>query len=165
MTKEEAKNRLRKAGYTVSGDNSVVTVIIPPDKAVKGVVKEVRDILKSGGYEASFAVKQLKDASDHAGDEAYEPDYDTDVNLDVNADVNTDAKTYDEEASDSDDQAYVEPVSEPDDESVVKDAGGEMPLKDGEESSDDDYFDEDDSDMILTEDAVQFSLDDFGLDY
>ncbi len=160
MTKEEAKSRLRKAGYTVSDDNSVVTVIISPDKAVKGVVKEVRDMLKSYGYEASFAVRQLRDATGHISDATDAAGTDEDA-MDA-------VYTHDEETASADvpvgdaDEDKDDKADKDDSTGVIDEKAGEDT---GEAKDDIDYFDDDDSDMILTEDAVQFSLDDFGLDY
>ena len=34
-----------------------------------------------------------------------------------------------------------------------------------QEEADDEFFDEEDSDMLLDKDSVQFSLEDFGLDF
>lgn len=160
MTKEEAKSRLRKAGYTVSDDNSVVTVIISPDKAVKGVVKEVRDMLKSYGYEASFAVRQLRDATGHISDATDAAGSDEDA-MDAVYTHDEETASIDVPVGDSDEDKD-DKADKDDSTSVIDEKAGEDT---GEAKDDIDYFDDDDSDMILTEDAVQFSLDDFGLDY
>lgn len=155
MTKDEAKHKLRKEGYNVVDDNSVVTVLIPVDASVPKTVKEIEEKLKTYGYESSFAVKQVTDSkaiesqsvgddednlsSDEAAEEA------TIVSEDVTA--SADAADASDDDVNSDDQA-TENIED------KEDNGGEI-----------EYFDEDDSDMLLTEEAVQFSLDDFGLDY
>ena len=153
MTKDEAKHKLRKEGYNVVDDNSVVTVLIPVDASVPKTVKEIEDKLKAYGYEASFAVKQVADGkameSASADSEDDLPLDESDENI-SDADENTDA-TKESEAPALD---VPEADSEDDKPDKEEDNGGEI-----------EYFDEDDSDMLLTEEAVQFSLDDFGLDY
>ncbi|MCR4749289.1 MAG: hypothetical protein K5877_05695 [Lachnospiraceae bacterium] len=58
ISKEEAKNELRKAGYHVVDDNSVITVLIKETDPIKKTVSNVRELLLSKDYHASFAVKQ-----------------------------------------------------------------------------------------------------------
>ena len=149
MTKDEAKIKLRKEGYNVVDDNSVVTGLIAADASVSKTVKNVEAKLKELGYEASFAVKQVADGSaiqtdepdEDAADDVAETaqDQDTeDVAEDTAADGGSDVTEAQAEAEDNADQA---------------------------EEDDSGYLDEEDSDMLLTEEAVQFSLDDFGLDF
>lgn len=59
-TREEAKAKLRKAGYSVVDDNSVLTVIIAEDVSVKNTVKNVKELLTKIEYSASFGVRQHK---------------------------------------------------------------------------------------------------------
>ena len=154
MTKEEAKNKLRQAGYTVIDDNSVVTVIIGADGNIKTTIKAVKEKLKALGYEASFSVRQQKDSENFAKEaSATEPDTDS----------------YEEE-SDIEDAEISQDAEEP---ILHEEASGEdkEAAKDNKDKKTDDadddteYFDEEDSAMILGEDAIQFSLDDFGLDF
>ncbi len=64
MTKEEAKQKLRKSGYNVVEDNSVVTVYISPEKSMKNAIRDVKEKLYSWGYNASFGIKQHKGAEE-----------------------------------------------------------------------------------------------------
>ncbi len=159
MTKEEAKNKLRQAGYTVIDDNSVVTVIIGADGNIKTTIKAVKEKLKALGYEASFSVRQQKDSENFAKEaSATEPDTDSyEEESDIeDAEISQDAEEpiLHEEASVEDKEAA--------DEEVTKD---DIDKKTDDEDDDTEYFDEEDSAMILGEDAIQFSLDDFGLDF
>ena len=58
ITKEEAKSGLRKAGYNVVDDNSVITVLIREGENIKKTVAGVRELLIKMDYHASFGVKQ-----------------------------------------------------------------------------------------------------------
>lgn len=154
MTKDEAKIRLRKEGYNVVDDNSIVTVLITPDASLKNTVKDVESKLKALGYDASFSVRQVEDA---AAGETMKPLADEEIEEEAAAEDA--AETEDAVAEDTDDAADTDESS-----SDKKDSGED------EGSGDDggsviEYFDDEDSDMLLTEDAVQFSLDDFGLDF
>ena len=157
MTKDEAKIRLRKEGYNVVDDNSVVTVLITPDASLKNTVKDVESKLKALGYDASFSVRQVEDA---AAGETMKPSADEEIEEDAVAEAAENAaETEDAVTADTDDAADTDESS-----SDKKDSGTD------EGSGDDggsviEYFDDEDSDMLLTEDAVQFSLDDFGLDF
>ncbi len=157
MTKEEAKNKLRKAGYQVVDDNSVVTVLLPKDMPFKATLNEIRKKLSDAGYKASFSVRQLKD-----GEQAVKENAEDDTNLP--ADI-------DEEVMEAD-SALTEDAVTPEPDEAVNEAirGEEDPIVSGsseeeETARTDDAQDADDSSMILSADAVQFSLDDFGLGF
>ncbi|MBR5579300.1 MAG: hypothetical protein IKW28_09950 [Lachnospiraceae bacterium] len=60
MEKTEAVSRLRKAGYQVQFDSSVVTVLLPKKVNMNSEIKKVRSFLRELGYEASFGVRQRK---------------------------------------------------------------------------------------------------------
>ena len=153
MTKDEAKHKLRKEGYNVVDDNSVVTVLIPVDASVAKTVKEIEDKLKAYGYEASFAVKQVADGK---AMESASADSEDDLPLDES----------DETISDADENTDVtKGLEAPALDVPEADSGDDKPGKEEDNGGEIEYFDEDDSDMLLTEEAVQFSLDDFGLDY
>ncbi|MBO4845866.1 MAG: hypothetical protein J5525_06100 [Lachnospiraceae bacterium] len=62
ITKEEAKSGLRKAGYYVVDDNSVITVLIQANGNLKKTVSDVRELLYGMDYHASFSVKQIAEA-------------------------------------------------------------------------------------------------------
>ena len=64
MEKTEAANRLKKAGYQVQFDSSVVTVILPPKAHSNQEIKKLKSFLTEIGYNSSFAVRQNKSKSD-----------------------------------------------------------------------------------------------------
>ena len=72
ITKEEAKSGLRKAGYYVVDDNSVITVLIQGNANLKKTVSDVRELLYGMDYHASFSVKQVVEAA--ASDDEEESD-------------------------------------------------------------------------------------------
>ena len=153
MTKDEAKHKLRKEGYNVVDDNSVVTVLIPVDASVAKTVKEIEDKLKAYGYEASFAVKQVADGK---AMESASADSEDDLPLDESDENISDADENTDATKESEAPALDVPEAN---------SGDDKPGKEEDNGGEIEYFDEDDSDMLLTEEAVQFSLDDFGLDY
>ena len=63
MEKTEAVNKLKKAGYQVQFDSSVVTVLLEKNKNFTQEIKKIRVYLSEIGYDASFGVKQIKDDS------------------------------------------------------------------------------------------------------
>ena len=63
MEKTEAVNRLKKAGYQVQFDSSVVTVLLEKRANITQEIKKIKSYLQEIGYDASFGVKQMKDAS------------------------------------------------------------------------------------------------------
>ena len=60
MEKTEAVNKLKKAGYQVQFDSSVVTVLLEKNKNISQEIKKIRVYLQEIGYHASFGVKQVK---------------------------------------------------------------------------------------------------------
>jgi len=60
MEKSEAANRLKKAGYQVQFDASVVTVILPTKVNRNQEIKKLHGFFEEIGYHASFGVKQIK---------------------------------------------------------------------------------------------------------
>ena len=72
ISKEEAKSGLRKAGYYVVDDNSVITVLIQANANLKKTVSDVRELLYGMDYHASFSVKQIAEAA--ANEEEEESD-------------------------------------------------------------------------------------------
>ena len=60
MEKTEAVNRLKKAGYQVQFDSSVVTVLIEKKANVTQEIKKLKSYLQEIGYDASFGVKQIR---------------------------------------------------------------------------------------------------------
>ncbi|MCR5798778.1 MAG: hypothetical protein K6G69_01770 [Lachnospiraceae bacterium] len=186
-TKEEAKAKLRKAGYSVVDDNSVLTVIIPAKASIKNTVKQVRDLLTGMDYNASFGVRQHDYSSDDA--ELSEGSY---TEGEENAEVTEAEEEIDlsySETSENDGEAKVaeapKPVPKKRDgkksATAVKSTESEREDADkkvGSEENDDDFLDEEDEnfdeidnvkldeydmDMLLNEESIQFSLEDFGL--
>lgn len=150
MTKEEAKKKLRASGYNVIDDNSVVTVIISPDTPMKNAIRDIKDKLNSWGYDASFGIRQHKGAEDFISDEE-------------EAELNED--TVNEESVEAEEVEAVEEAAA--EKEVVEekvDTTSEASKKE-EATDEDEYYDEEDSDMLLTEESIQFSLEDFGLDF
>ena len=72
ITKEEAKSGLRKAGYYVVDDNSVITVLIQPGANMKKTVSDVRELLYGMDFHASFSVKQVAEAASNEEEEESE---------------------------------------------------------------------------------------------
>lgn len=62
IAKAEVLQKLKKMGMIVADDASVVTVLLPKDISFETGLKDVRKKLAEIGYEASFCVKQSKDA-------------------------------------------------------------------------------------------------------
>jgi len=156
MTKEEAKQKLRKSGYNVVEDNSVVTVFISPETNMKNAIRDIKEKLYAWGYNASFGVKQHKGAEDMATEEAREEILEDEM---IEAEVEAEAEAEAEAV-----------VAAPAKETLEAPAKVEATKAPAEESSDstvddDEWFDEEDSDMLLTEESIQFSLEDFGLDF
>ena len=60
MEKTEAVNRLKKAGYQVQFDSSVVTVLIEKKANVTQEIKKLKSYFQEIGYDASFGVKQIR---------------------------------------------------------------------------------------------------------
>lgn len=60
MEKVEAVSKLKKAGYQVQFDSSVVTVVLPPKVNTNQEIKKLKSFLAEIGYDSSFGIKQLK---------------------------------------------------------------------------------------------------------
>ncbi|MGN1314427.1 MAG: hypothetical protein ACI4VG_05350 [Lachnospiraceae bacterium] len=61
MEKTEAVGRLKKAGYQVQVDSSVVTVLLPMGVNITRELKKLRLFFQEIGYDASFGIRQVKD--------------------------------------------------------------------------------------------------------
>lgn len=158
MTKEEAKNKLKKLGYVVGEDNSIVTVLISPGTSMKNTIKAIKDALYDMGYNSSFAVRQ------HKGSEALKSTEDNDEDIELEVET-TEEETFEEE-SDLNVITDVAKAANKENLSAKKEAINSKESDDSNDDEDDDeYYDEEDSDMLLTEDSIQFSLEDFGLDF
>lgn len=62
IAKTEVLQKLKKMGMAVADDASIVTVLLPKEVSFETGLKDVRKKLAELGYEASFCVKQSKDA-------------------------------------------------------------------------------------------------------
>lgn len=173
MTKEEVKQKLRKNGYKVAEDNSVVTVLISQGVSMKNTIKDIKERFATWGYDASFAIKQ------HNG------------NLDLEEGLNVESASAMEESDEISaedkiatlEQQFSEDITAISKKQISKDttATSKKQISDDREVKkaetnfendiktqdivEDEYFDEEDSDMLLTESSIQFSLEDFGLDF
>lgn len=157
ISKDEAKAKLRKAGYSVVDDNSVITILVPEKTNIKNVVKNVKELFLKNDYQASFGVRQTSSALD-TNDEMLEDETELEA-----SDIDTD------EDIDSTVVALGEKTTKSKTSSKKKD----------KKDSEDDYFDDEDEnpenadssitldefdmDMLLNEESVQFSLEDFGM--
>ncbi|MBQ9991489.1 MAG: hypothetical protein IJP31_11220 [Lachnospiraceae bacterium] len=63
MEKTEAVSRLKKAGYQVQFDSSIVTVLLPVTANRNQELKKLRAFLQDIGYDASFGIRQVKEVS------------------------------------------------------------------------------------------------------
>lgn len=165
ISKEEAKAKLRKAGYSVVDDNAVVTVLVSEKSNIKNIVKDVKELLLKADYNASFGIKQtnasLEDSSEESVDEIDVIDVDSsDSNSLTAIDDNDNSDTIKEEAPKKKEtskrvkKAQKKEESEEffdDEDDDIEGASSEINL---------DAFD---MDMLLNEDSVQFSLEDFGM--
>lgn len=76
MEKTEAAGRLKKAGYQVQFDSSIVSVLLPVGVNTNQEIRKLRQFLREIGYEASFGVRQIKESSiqeEEDSTEALEP--------------------------------------------------------------------------------------------
>jgi len=167
MTKEEAKLKLRKDGYQVVDDNSVVTVIISSETSLKNIVKDVKTKLASWGYEASFAVKQHKGelSADSADEEKDEVDYIDEESEEILDEVEA---TGEEPVAEEAKPAKKTPAAKASKKESTKDSNSDdegFLDDDDEDSLSDIKIDEDDMDMLLNEESIQFSLEDFGMNF
>ena len=60
ISKDEVNQKLRKMGYQVAEDSSVVTVLILSSVPLKSAIKDIKNKLSEMEYTASFGVKQYK---------------------------------------------------------------------------------------------------------
>lgn len=72
MEKTEAVGRLKKAGYQVQFDSSIVSVLLPAGVNTNQEIRKLRQFLREIGYEASFGVRQIKESSIQEGEDSTE---------------------------------------------------------------------------------------------
>ena len=60
ISKEEAGQKLKKMGFEVMEDGSVITVLVPNSVQLKSAIKDVKEKLLEMDYTASFGIKQYK---------------------------------------------------------------------------------------------------------
>lgn len=68
ISKEEVNQKLKKMGYQVVEDSSIVTVLIPVSASLKSTIKELKNKLNEMDYTASFGVKQYKGEGEKLND-------------------------------------------------------------------------------------------------
>ena len=61
MEKTQAVGRLKKAGYRVQFDSSIVSVCLPMGANINQELKKLRAFFQEIGYDASFGIRQLRD--------------------------------------------------------------------------------------------------------
>ena len=169
-TREEAKAKLRKAGYSVVDDNSVLTVIIAEDVSVKNTVKNVKELLTKIEYSASFGVRQHK----YSGEDGEGPEQ-PHMQGEFENPEDDDFEESKEIASKKNKGSKSETVVS--DKLASDSAKGIAANEDNSADEEDDFLDEEDDNhdsidslkaddfdgMLFTEDNMQFSLEDFGL--
>lgn len=191
ITKEEAKNKLKKAGYNVVDDNSVLTILVSENTSIKNTVKAVKELFLKIDYQASFGIKQHSGAIEETHSEMNEQDEEeSEETIELAIEELSDDDIVDSEEKLSEvekEEAVVEkkkPSKKDNSKAVTKTATKtknkteNKTKKDKEVLEEDDYLDEEDEnfddidnvklddldlDMMLNEDSVQFSLEDFGL--
>ncbi len=72
ISKEEARQKLRKMGYEVVEDGSVITILISSSIPLKNVIKDLKEKLLEMDYTASFGIKQYKGKSEETKEETKE---------------------------------------------------------------------------------------------
>ena len=164
ISKEEAMNKLKKAGYNVVDDNSVLTILIPKEETVKNVVKKLTELFQKIDYKASFGVKQHADAINSADI----PDNNEDIEDDLLEDADVTQKENNDSLDGKDKKTGNISVSKKD----LKNDSSDNSSADSDDGFLDDEDDEQlieqrldnyDMDMLLGEEGIQFSLDDFGM--
>lgn len=191
ITKEEAKNKLKKAGYNVVDDNSVLTILVSENTSIKNTVKAVKELFLKIDYQASFGIKQHSGAIEETHSEMNEQDEEeSEETIELAIEELSDDDIVDSEEKLSEvekEEAVVEkkkPSKKDNSKATTKTATKtktkteNKTKKDKEVLEEDDYLDEEDEnfddidnvklddldlDMMLNEDSVQFSLEDFGL--
>lgn len=73
MEKTEAVSKLKKAGYQVLFDSSVVSVVISSGSNLNQEIKKLRAFLQEIGYDASFGIKQIKALPEREKQDSDEP--------------------------------------------------------------------------------------------
>ncbi len=74
ISKGEAIMRLKKMGVAVADDQSIVTIILPPDISLTAGIRDIKDKLKNMEYTASFCIRQSKDAESVSSGQVEETD-------------------------------------------------------------------------------------------
>lgn len=157
ISKDEAKAKLRKAGYSVVDDNSVITILVPEKTNIKNVVKNVKELFLKNDYQASFGVRQTSSALD-TNDEMLEDETELeDSGIDTDEDIDSTVVALGEKTTKS--KTSSKKKDKKDSEDDFFDDEDENP----ENSDSSITLDEFDMDMLLNEESVQFSLEDFGM--
>ena len=81
MEKTEVVAKLKKSGYQVQFDSSVVTVVLPAKVNVNQELKKLKYFFEEIGYDSSFGIKQSKKSNGKEPDEIVEQ---TEVRQEIN---------------------------------------------------------------------------------
>ena len=144
ISKEEAREKIKKAGYNVVDDNSVLMILIPEKASVKNTVKAVRELLLKIDYQASFGVKQHSKSEDEMAADNELTDDEEMATVDTMAVEKAPAPKAAEDDSRDEENEFLDEEDENFDEGSIR-------------------LDDYDMDMMLNEKSIQFSLEDFGL--
>lgn len=79
ISKGEAIMRLKKMGIAVADDQSIVTIILPPDISLAAGIRDIKDKLKSMEYTASFCIRQNRDREGISSGQEEETDQEKDT--------------------------------------------------------------------------------------
>lgn len=70
ISKGEAITRLKKMGVVVADDQSIVTILLPPDIPLSKGIKDIKEKLKAMEYEASFSIRQSRDCQNEEAEDS-----------------------------------------------------------------------------------------------
>lgn len=88
ISKGEAITRLKKMGVVVAEDQSIVTIILPPDVSLATGIRDIKDKFKNMEYTASFCIRQAKN-TDSISLEQRENSHAEDMALDEGDNIGT----------------------------------------------------------------------------
>lgn len=131
ITKEDAINKLKKAGYNVVDEDSVITIIISEKSSIKNTVKSVKELFLKIDYQASFGVKQHSGAVNEStgdADDIQSGDFEAE---EADGSFEDDSDDNDEEISGS----VTEESEEPAEENVEANIPAKKPAKKNGETS------------------------------
>lgn len=116
IAKAEVLQKLKKMGMVVADDASIVTVLLPKEISFETGLKDVKKKLAELGYEASFCVKQSKEAVMSQGNSNMDKESESETEDFLDDDV-----TEEEQLTEEDLKSYL--VVDPDDRFSLDDDG------------------------------------------